>query len=76
MKVADLLCAKYHGDVQALRVEYAHVMSTIGWDVGKIGKALTQLDHESTAAELPLDKLLAQKIAQVNMERAQDLTKN
>jgi|SRR5579862_178168 len=76
MKVADLLCAKYHGDVQALREQYAHVMSTMGWDVGKIGKTLTQLEHESLAANLSLDKVLAQKIAQVNMERAQDLTKN
>jgi len=76
MRLADLLCAKYSGNVQALRQEYAHVMSSLGWDVGKIGKALTQLEHESIAAGLPFDKLLAQKIAQVNMDRARDLIGN
>lgn len=76
MKLADLLCERFQGDVQELRVQYAHVMSTMGWDVGKVGKALTQLEHESIAANLPLDKVLAQKIAQVNIDRAQDLIKD
>ena len=73
MRVADRLHAKYSMNTQGLREEYAHVMSQMGLDTGKIGKSLTQLEHEALAADLSLERLLAQRIAQVNMGRAHDL---
>ncbi len=73
MRIADKLHAQLQNDVQALREQYAQVLAQAGIEPPRIAVLLTDSEHEAKAASLSLARILAQKITEINTERASDL---
>jgi hypothetical protein len=73
MRIADVLHQEFKDDVQGLREHYAQVMGDANMDQAKIAGNLAACEHEARAANLSHSKLLAQKITQMNADRARDL---
>ena len=73
MLLADKLYARFNDDVKSLRQEYATVLEQSGISPSEIAKSLVDCEHEATGADLSFARQLAQKITNVNPDRAQDL---
>ncbi len=73
MRLADKLNAVFENDVQALREEYAEVLTNSGLEQAKILTSLTDCQRDAAAASLYFSRQLARRITQVNPDRAKDL---
>jgi hypothetical protein len=74
LAVADLLVQTFKGRTTDLRNEYAGVMSYV--DIVQIGKDLDKLKEQASATGLSFELALARRIAQADVERAEQLVKS
>jgi len=73
LAVADQVFQRYKSRPNALRDEYAGVMSFANRSLAEIGHELDQLMAEANAANLSFELTLARRIAQADIKRAEQL---
>lgn len=73
MKVADRLHSTFGTNISILRDECASAMAFGGQSSAQITDELTRLESESTASNLTFSKALSRRIAQIDLQRAEQL---
>lgn len=71
--MADKLYRRFEKDIAGLREECAGVMSFGGRTIEQIAQELEQLEKDAAAAKLSFGLFLARRIANADIERAQQL---